>query len=206
MLLSFLTLYINICCWTRRIKQPLPFHNHRTLSLCFHHVLRHTYRHTCTRAWKILRICFWMRTEKMVESASSWLMSCWILGRKMCIAASNGSLSSAFLYLKCTHTHTHSEMTKKYLNPCIIKRYLKEIRWLNWQSMCDQPSTCEQSNTGGQMQSVSSEVLVTKPTSLWHCNKTLESCVYSNYSQLLFAKKQFPHIPSPKITNCQFCI
>lgn len=67
------------------------------------HTRAHTRAHTCTRAWKIFRICFWMRTEKIVASTRSWLMSCWILGRKICMAASNGSLSSAFLYLKHTH-------------------------------------------------------------------------------------------------------
>lgn len=55
---------------------------------------------TCTSAWKIFRICFWMRTEKMVASASSWVISCWILGKKIFIAASKGFLSSAFLYLR----------------------------------------------------------------------------------------------------------
>lgn len=72
---------------------------------------------TCTRAWKIFRICFWMRTEKMVASASSWVMSCWILGKKIFMAASKGFLSSAFLYLK---EHTEENDKNKQTKKCRI--------------------------------------------------------------------------------------
>lgn len=92
----FIVIYPN--CGLESLQCTILLNIYRTY--CLAYTRRHCVeQQTCTKAWKIFRICFWMSTEKMVASASSWVMSCWIRGKKICIAASKGSLSSAFLYL-----------------------------------------------------------------------------------------------------------